>query len=133
MTAWAWAGISLGATALLYAGFVVWLVVAGRRGLARAVLRFVPDCLVLFRRLLADPRVPRRKKALLVLLIGYLASPIDFVPDFVPVAGYLDDAVLVALVLRRLVRGSGRALIEEHWPGTSESRELILRLAGVRE
>jgi uncharacterized membrane protein YkvA (DUF1232 family) len=116
----------------LYALFVAVLVVAGRREAARALARFVPDCIILFRRLLADPRVPRRSKLVLAALIGYLALPFDLVPDFIPVAGYLDDAVIVAFVVRHLLRTSGATAIEEHWPGPSRSLALILRLAGDR-
>jgi uncharacterized membrane protein YkvA (DUF1232 family) len=85
----------------VYVSFVLVLLVFGRRDDARAVVRFVPDCVVLFRRLLADPRVRRRDKVLLAALVPYLLLPFDLVPDFIPVAGQLDDAVLVALVLRR--------------------------------
>lgn len=87
---------------------------------------------MLFRRLLRDPRVPRRHKLLLGGLVAYLALPIDLVPDFVPVLGQLDDALLVALALRRVVRSGGPALIEELWPGPAASREAVLRLAGGR-
>ncbi len=124
-----WALLGLAACLLLYALAVLALVVAGRRGDARALAGFVPDCVVLVRRLLADPRVPRRRRALLVLLIAYLASPIDLVPDVVPVAGQLDDAILVALVLRALVRGGGEALVREHWPGPERSLGVLLALA----
>jgi uncharacterized membrane protein YkvA (DUF1232 family) len=105
------------------------LLLLGRRETARAVAGFVPDCAVFFGRLLRDPRVPRRHKALLLLVVGYLALPVDLVPDFIPVAGQLDDAVLVALVLRTVLRRSGRTLIAEHWPGPPASRDLMLRLA----
>ena len=120
------------AAVLLYAALVLALVVAGRRGPARALARFVPDCAVLFRRLIADRRVSRPRKALLGLLVGYLAMPFDLVPDFIPVAGQLDDAILVALVLRSLVRDAGPALVRDHWPGPPESLAAILRLAGAR-
>src|SRR5262245_5746579 len=116
----------------LYALFVGALVAAGRGDSARAFARVIPDCIVLVRRLLADPRVPRGTKLLLGALIAYLALPFDVVPDFVPVAGYLDDAVLVAFVLRRLLRSSGPGLIEEHWPGSPASLALVLRFAGHR-
>jgi uncharacterized membrane protein YkvA (DUF1232 family) len=127
-----WQGIlfGLGAALLVYALFVVWLVVAGRKDKARAVAGLVPDFVVLFRRLLSDRRVSRRRKVVLAALIPYLAMPFDLVPDFIPVAGYLDDAVLVALVLRHVLRGSGPELIEEHWPGPRSSLALVLRLAG---
>jgi uncharacterized membrane protein YkvA (DUF1232 family) len=129
MTALQWLLVALGILVALYAAFVAYLFAAGRNETARAVARFVPDCVVLFRRLLADPRVPRRHKIVLGALVAYLAMPIDLVPDFIPVAGYLDDAVLVALVLRHVLRGSAAELIDEHWPGPDESRSLIMRLA----
>jgi uncharacterized membrane protein YkvA (DUF1232 family) len=112
----------------VYVAFVLALVLAGRES-ARAVAGFVPDCAVLFRRLLGDSRVSRRHKLLLGALVPYLAMPFDVVPDFVPVAGYLDDAILVAFVLRRIARGAGAEVIEEHWPGPRSSLALMLRLA----
>ncbi len=131
MSAWQWLLVALAAVALLYAAFVGCLLAAGRGEAARAVARFVPDCVVLFRRLLADPRVPRRRKLVLGALVAYLAMPIDLVPDFIPVAGYLDDAVLVALALRYVLKGSALELIDEHWPGPEESRKVIARLASA--
>jgi uncharacterized membrane protein YkvA (DUF1232 family) len=118
------------ATASLYAVFVAVLVLAGRREGARAAAAFVPDCVVLFRRLLSDPRVPRRKKLVLAALIPYLLMPFDLVPDFIPVAGYLDDAVIVAFALRYVLRDSGPDLIAAHWPGPPASLKLVLRFAG---
>jgi uncharacterized membrane protein YkvA (DUF1232 family) len=96
----------------------------------RAIARFVPDCAVLFGRLLRDRRVPRRSKALLAALIPYLALPFDLVPDFIPVAGQVDDAVLVAFVLRRVVRRTGPELVRELWPGPESSLRIVLRVAG---
>ena len=115
--------------AALYAAAVIALALAGRDADARALARFVPDCLVLFKRLLADPRVEWWRKALLVVVIIYLASPIDLVPDFIPVAGQLDDAVLVVIALRVLLHGSGPRLLAEHWPGPRRSLQVILRFA----
>jgi uncharacterized membrane protein YkvA (DUF1232 family) len=92
----------------------------------------VPDCAVLFRRLMRDERVPRSRKLLLGLLAGYLASPLDLIPDFIPVVGQLDDAVLVAVVLRSMVNRTGPDLVREHWPGPPESLNVMLRLAGSR-
>jgi uncharacterized membrane protein YkvA (DUF1232 family) len=88
----------------------------------------VPDCLVLFRRLLSDPRLPRRRKLLLGLAIAYLAMPLDLIPDFIPVAGQLDDAIVVILLLRHLVRGAGSGLVAEHWPGPPQSLKALLDL-----
>lgn len=126
-----WLLVAAVATLALYAVFVVALVVSGRRSQARAVAGFVPDCLLLFRRLLSDPRVPRSRKLLLAGLVAYLALPIDLVPDFIPVAGQLDDAIIVVLVLRQLLRGSGPELIREHWPGPRASVDALLRLAST--
>jgi uncharacterized membrane protein YkvA (DUF1232 family) len=124
-----WAALSLGALVALYLALVGGLVVAGRPASARALARFVPDAIVLFRRLLADDRVPRRRKAALALGVVYLAMPIDLVPDPIPVVGQLDDALVVAILLRYLARGGGPALLEELWPGPDESLRVLLRIA----
>jgi hypothetical protein len=124
---WSLAGV--GTVLLLYSVLVLALVIAGRRESARALAGFIPDCIILCGRLLADSDVPRRKKALLVALAGYLALPFDLVPDFIPVAGQLDDALIVALVLRSLLRGGGEPLVRKHWPGPDPSLALVLRLA----
>ena len=122
--------VALGIAALAaWLLLVVALLVAGRREEARALAGFVPDCVVLVRRLLGDPRVPRGAKAALGVLVVYLASPIDLVPDFVPVAGQLDDAILLALVLRRVLRGAGEEVVREHWPGPERSLRVVLALA----
>jgi uncharacterized membrane protein YkvA (DUF1232 family) len=125
---WAWSLLGIGVFLVVYAVFVLALVIAGRRESARALARFIPDCIVLCSRLLRDPRVPRRKKLLLVALAGYLALPFDFVPDFIPVAGQLDDVIIVALVLRSFLRSGGEPLIRAHWPGPESTLALVLRL-----
>jgi uncharacterized membrane protein YkvA (DUF1232 family) len=117
---------------LAYAAFVVAMIVAGRRGLARDVARFVPDCIMLVTGLLRDPRVPRRHKRLLRVLVGYLALPFDLVPDFIPVAGHVDDVLAVVLALRVVLRGSGSELVREHWRGSESSLALLLRFAGAQ-
>ena len=124
-----WLLLGLVAVVVLYAVAVLTLIALGRRSDARALAGFIPDCLVLVCRLLADPRVPRRRKALLVLLVGYLALPFDLVPDFIPVAGQLDDAIAVALVLRAVLRSGGEPVLREHWPGPDASHELVRRIA----
>jgi uncharacterized membrane protein YkvA (DUF1232 family) len=129
VSSWAWIAIVVGATLLVYGAFVIALFLAGRRSDARALAGFIPDCIVLFRRILADDRTPGSRKALIVVLIAYLAMPFDLVPDFIPVAGQLDDAILVALVLRIVLRTGGPELLSEHWPGGQSSRGLITRLA----
>ncbi len=100
-----------------------------RRRRAAEVARFLPDCAVLLRRLLRDRRVPRRARLALWLLVPYLASPIDLIPDFLPVIGQLDDAVLVALALRHVVRAAGEDVVRDCWPGTDSGLAAVLRLA----
>ena len=129
---WGWLLVGLGVFALVYAAFVGALVLLGRRGDAGALATFIPDCIVLVTRLVRDPRVPRRRKLLLLVLVGYLALPFDLVPDFIPVAGQLDDVIIVALVLRSFVRSGDRDLVRELWPGPESSLRLLLRLIGVR-
>jgi uncharacterized membrane protein YkvA (DUF1232 family) len=124
--------LALGLTAavlVVYAGFVAALALLGRRSDARALAGFIPDCIVLFRRLLADRRVPHSRKLALLVLLAYLVLPIDLVPDFIPIAGQLDDAILVALCLGFVLRGGGRDLLDEHWPGPPQGARLIGRIA----
>ena len=125
----AWLLYALVGVAVMYALIVLAFFITGRREDARAIGGFVPDCVVLFSRLIRDKRLPRRFKFLVGALIPYLAMPFDLVPDFIPVAGQLDDAVIVAFVLRRVARKNPE-LIREHWPGPPSSLALILRLAG---
>jgi uncharacterized membrane protein YkvA (DUF1232 family) len=131
MTTADWLLIGAGAAGL-YAVGVLLLAVLGRRSDARALAGFIPDCIVLLRRLVADARVPRRRKLVLILLAGYLVMPVDLVPDFIPVAGQLDDVVIAALALRYALRGGSAALLREHWPGPERSLELVLRAASAR-
>jgi uncharacterized membrane protein YkvA (DUF1232 family) len=126
-----WLLVTAAVLLAVYAAFVVVLIVAGRRQTARDLARFIPDCIVLVRRLLGDSRVPRRSKLLLGGVVGYLAMPFDLVPDFIPVAGQLDDAVVVVLGLRAILRSSGPELLHEHWPGPDSSLDVVLRLVGM--
>jgi uncharacterized membrane protein YkvA (DUF1232 family) len=108
---------------------IVVLLLFGRRKDARDVTRFLPDCIVLFKRLLRDDRVPRRAKIVLGLLVLYLVMPLDLVPDFIPVAGQLDDAVLVAAAIAYVTRSAGRDVVEELWPGSERALRLVLALS----
>ncbi|MGI9156790.1 MAG: YkvA family protein [Marmoricola sp.] len=121
---------------LLWLVMVALLLLAGRgearSGRLKEALRLVPDVLRLVRRLVADPEVPRGVRVRLVLLLGYLSFPIDLVPDFIPVVGYADDVILVAVVLRSVVRHAGPEALERHWPGTPQGLRVVQRLAGVR-
>ncbi len=118
---------------ILYIAFVSVLFATGKRTAVRAISGFIPDCIVLFKNLIKDKTVATRYKFLLILLIGYLVSPIDLVPDFIPIAGQLDDAILVAVVLRFVLEGVGPALAAKHWPGPNSSLNMLLKLAGVRQ
>ncbi|MGH3745577.1 MAG: YkvA family protein [Mycobacteriales bacterium] len=121
---------------LLYAVFLGALWFVARRGphlvSSREALRIVPDVVRLVRRLAADPTVPRGVRVRLVLLLIYLVSPLDLVPDVVPVVGYADDAILVALTLRSVIRRAGPEALERHWPGTDDGLAVVRRLAAGR-
>lgn len=97
----------------------------------REALRLLPDVVRLVSRLARDPAVPRRVRLVLVVLLVYLVSPIDLVPDFVPVLGYADDAVVVALTLRWVVRHAGIDVVADRWPGTPQGLDAVRRLARV--
>jgi uncharacterized membrane protein YkvA (DUF1232 family) len=112
----------------LYALFIAGLALAGRGSEARTLARLVPDCLVLARGLLGDRDVPAHCKLALVGLVAYLVSPIDLVPDFLPVIGVLDDAILVAVTLRWILRVAGADRVRRHWRGTPRGLALVLRL-----
>jgi uncharacterized membrane protein YkvA (DUF1232 family) len=119
--------------ALTYLGLLVALLVARPKGnLLGEAVRLLPDLLRLQRRLAADPTVPRAARVRLWLLLGYLAMPVDLVPDFVPVLGYADDAIMVSLVLRSVVRRAGAPAIHRHWPGTDDGLAALARLTGLR-
>ena len=122
-----WLLIGLGITLLLWALLVGLLMVSGRRGHARTLVRIVPDCLVLLSRLVRDARLNRADRVAIVAVLAYLALPFDVVPDFIPIAGQLDDAIIVALLIRRLRRTITREVVKEHWPGSPESLAILLR------
>jgi uncharacterized membrane protein YkvA (DUF1232 family) len=125
---WEWLLVSFALILVAYAAFVGWLVARGHRADARALATFIPDCIVLVSRLAREPAVPRRRKLLLLGLVAYLSLPFDLVPDFIPVAGQLDDVIIVALVLRHFVAAGGEPLIRELWPGPERSLSLVLSL-----
>lgn len=125
----------LGGVAVIYAVLLVLLAFYARKhpetvGM-REALRLLPDLLTLLRRLTSDRTLPRGIRVRLVLLLAYLASPIDLVPDFLPVIGYADDVIIVALVLRSVIRTAGSGPLERHWPGTPAGLVLVQRLAGT--
>ena len=86
---------------------------------------------VLLRRLAADPQLPRGVRVRLLLVLLYLILPIDLVPDFIPVLGYADDAIVVAAALRSAARRAGPDALDKHWPGTPEGLHAVRRLTGI--
>jgi uncharacterized membrane protein YkvA (DUF1232 family) len=116
---------------VVYVGLVVALLIGARQWDIRMIAKLVPHCAVLFKRLLADPRVPAKWKVASGFALVYLAFPFDLVPDFIPVAGQLDDAIVVALVLRGLLRSAGPRLMREHWPGPTALLVPLERFAGA--
>ncbi|GAA1085770.1 YkvA family protein [Nocardiopsis metallicus] len=135
MTGPFWWDLLIGVTAAL---LLSWLVLVAalfaarpRGGLLREALRLLPDALRLIRRLAADRALPRGVRIRLALLLAYLAAPFDLVPDFVPVLGYADDAIVVVFVLRSVVRRAGFEAVRSHWPGTDDGLAALARMAGI--
>ena len=133
-----WAVAVIGAVVgilLLWAALVVFVLAESRKSgdpaATKDLLRLVPDVVRLVKRLVYDPQVPRGTRVWLAILLGYLVMPIDLIPDFIPVIGYADDAIITALILRKATRSAGADAIERHWPGTPEGLRAVRRLAGV--
>jgi uncharacterized membrane protein YkvA (DUF1232 family) len=121
------------ALVLAWVALVIALAVARPRGgLLREALRILPDALRLIRGLAADKTLPRGIRVRLVLLLIYLAIPFDPIPDFIPVLGYADDAIVVTVVLRSVVRHAGLDAVRKHWPGSDDGFAALVRLTGLR-
>jgi uncharacterized membrane protein YkvA (DUF1232 family) len=119
---------------------VIWLALAVTLWIAkpddvgmRDMLRLLPDVLRLLKRLATDPQLPRRIRIALIVLLGFIASPIDLIPDFIPVIGFADDVIITALVLRWVSRAAGPEALARHWPGTPDGLDALRRLCGLRE
>ena len=119
------------AVAAVYLVFVVALIVTGKRIAARELALLLPNLLLLFKDLLRDPAVPTGPKVALGVAAVWIASPIDLLPEFLPIIGPLDDAVVAALVLRYLVRRAGVEVVRRHWRGEPATLEIMLRAARV--
>jgi uncharacterized membrane protein YkvA (DUF1232 family) len=130
-----WWDLLVGALAALLLAWVtlvgVLVIVRPRGGLLREALRLLPDVLRLVRRLAADQTLPRVVRVRLGLLLGYLAIPIDVIPDFIPVLGYADDAIIVTAVLRSVVRRAGIDAVRAQWPGTDDGFTTLALLTGM--
>ena len=135
MTGSFWWDVLAGAAAALVLAWVALVValvvVRPRGGLLREALRLLPDVLRLLRRLAADRTLPRGVRIRLTLLLVYLAVPIDLIPDFIPVLGHADDAIIVTAVLRGVVRRAGLAAVRSHWTGTDDGFAAVVRLTGL--
>lgn len=102
------------------------LLLIRRRSQARELVAVLPNLVVLFRGLLADPRVPRSSKRWLWFAMAWCISPIDLIPEFIPVVGPLDDAIVAAVVLRHVLRRTDRAVLADHWHGDPAMLDAIL-------
>jgi uncharacterized membrane protein YkvA (DUF1232 family) len=125
--------IGVGAALLIaWLALLVALAVARpKAGLLKEAIRLLPDLLRLLRRLATDATLPRGVRVRLWLLLVYLAVPIDLIPDFVPVLGYADDAIVVSWVLRSVVRRAGPEPVRRLWPGSPEGLGALWRLCGI--
>ncbi|MGE2714523.1 YkvA family protein [Mycolicibacterium litorale] len=123
--------VALALTWLALVGMLI--LVRPRGGLLREALRILPDVLRLIRRLAADDSLPTGVRVRLGLLLAYLALPFDLIPDFVPVLGYADDAIIVTAVLRNVVRRAGLEAVRGHWPGSDDGFRVLCRLTGLRD
>lgn len=124
--------LSLAILAGIYVLLILGLILAGRRVAAKELATLIPNLVLLFKDLVKDERVPRNSKWLLGGAVLWLVSPIDLLPEFLPVLGPLDDAVVAALVLRHLVKRAGPEVVREHWRGEPATLERILRAASVK-
>lgn len=122
--------IALVALVLWVASWLAMVLLARRLppGLLRDSAEFLPACVTTARRLRADPAVPRRAKVALLVAILWVLSPIDLLPEFLPVIGPLDDVVAVVLLLRYAARAIPRDVLFAAWP--AEPR-LLVRLVGT--
>ena len=127
-----WILVGFASALALYALLVGLLLVSGRRTQARALAGFVPDCVVLLQRLRRSGDLRTRQRWLIAAAIGYLAFPLDLIPDVLPIVGQLDDALVVAFVLRSVLRSVGPDVISAQWPGPEASLRVVLRLADGR-
>ena len=125
------AGVVLGLLVCWLALLIVLWRLRPRNGVATEALRAVPDVVRLTHRLARDATLPRTLRIWLWLLLAYLVSPVDLVPDFIPVIGYADDAVVVALVLRAVVKRAGHDAVARHWTGSADGLAAVERLAGI--
>ena len=119
--------VAIGIAVVVWLVAVAALMVSGRTVEAKQLARLLPDLAALLRDLLRDPRVSRGSRVLVGIAIVWVISPIDLLPEFLPVIGPLDDVVVVALVLRHLVKKAGPEVVRDHWRGDPAMLERALR------
>lgn len=132
--AWWWQALLSAGLALLAAWLLLVAVLLSAKpkgAVLGEALRLLPDLLRLLRRLAADRDLPRGVRVRLGLVLAYLAVPIDLIPDFIPVLGYADDAIIVTLALRGAVRRAGLDAVRARWPGTEDGFAALCRLTGL--
>ena len=134
MPGWLQGLVSAGlAVALLWSALLLTLLLRRPDGVTlRATARLLPDLLRLLRSLARDGSLPRHVRVGIWLPLVYLAAPIDLVPDFIPVVGHVDDLIVVALLVRAVVRRAGPAAVQRHWTGTPEGLRALGWLVGRR-
>ena len=136
MTGSYWLDIAFGLAAALVFAWVALLValviVRPPGGLLRDAVRILPDVLRLIRRLAADKSLPSGVRIRLWGLLAYLALPFDLIPDFIPVLGYADDAIVVTAILRSVVRRAGIEAVRAQWPGSDDGFVALCRLSGLK-
>jgi uncharacterized membrane protein YkvA (DUF1232 family) len=125
--------VGLGIAVAIWALAVGALFAFGHASTAKALVGLIPNLLLLFKDLAKDPRVPRGAKLWLVFGALWIASPIDLLPEFLPVVGPLDDAIVAAVILRHLVLRAGAEVVAEHWRGDPETLARILRVFGTSQ
>ncbi|MFE2179194.1 YkvA family protein [Streptomyces sp. NPDC059455] len=123
--------IAAGLLATWLALLIALLVIRPKGALLGEAVRLLPNLVRLLRRLAADKTLPRSVRIRLGALMVYLALPIDLIPDFLPVIGYADDAIIVAFTLRSVVRRTGIDAVHAHWPGTDDGFAALSRLTGL--
>lgn len=124
-------GLGVAAAASWLALVIALLLVRPKGNILREALRILPDLLRLLKNLATDPAQPRGVRIRLGLLMLYLAIPIDLIPDFIPVLGYADDAIIVTAVLRSVVRRVGIDQVRAHWTGTDDGFNALCKAAGL--
>jgi uncharacterized membrane protein YkvA (DUF1232 family) len=122
-----WTGVLIG-VGLIVLSWLLLVLLAARlpEGSMKELDGFLPDCATTARRLRGDPRVPRRAKVAVGFALVWVLSPIDLIPEFLPVIGPLDDVVVVALAFRYAARQVRRAVLLEAWPGRPSTIERVL-------